>query len=158
MKMISVLVIGILVISCLLVVDANGIFPSPLRQSKSGIALQDIKCNEGLVLIFKAITDVPACVKSTTATRLVSHGWITLEMHEAIRKNTILQNETNQFSINASNSEQNTVSACKQGYTYDTNYKQCIPIRVAEQSYCKEGYRYDAYLNQCLPIFEASAR
>ena len=60
--------------------------------------------------------------------------------------------------LNTTSQEQNTVSPCNQGYTYDVNYQQCIPIRVAQQSYCKEGYRYDAYLNQCLPIFEASAR
>ncbi|HXX05874.1 MAG TPA: hypothetical protein VEJ68_03530, partial [Candidatus Bathyarchaeia archaeon] len=62
------------------------------------------------------------------------------------------------ISLNTTTQEQNTASTCNQGYTYDDNYKQCIPLRVAEQSYCKEGYRYDTYLNQCLPIFEASSR
>src|SRR2546428_351068 len=54
--------------------------PSPLKQLKSGIWTQDIKCNKGFELVIKATNAHPACVKPTTATRLLSHGWITLEV------------------------------------------------------------------------------
>ena len=53
---------------------------------------------------------------------------------------------------------QNTVSTCNQGYEYDANLKQCVPLQAVAKPPCREGYRYDAYLNQCLPIFEASTR
>jgi hypothetical protein len=48
---------------------------SPLKQSKTGISLQDIKCNQGLVLVVKTLDNSPACVKSNTAQRLAERGW-----------------------------------------------------------------------------------
>jgi plastocyanin len=50
-------------------------FPPPLRQFKSGIAIQDIKCVEGLQLVLKAEDNSPACVKAATALQLVMRGW-----------------------------------------------------------------------------------
>ena len=49
---------------------------SPLKQSKSGINAKNIKCNEGLELVIKTHSNSPACVKPTTAEKLVSLGWI----------------------------------------------------------------------------------
>lgn len=48
---------------------------SPLKQFKSGIAAQDITCNNGLQLIFKSEDNSPACVAPDTASKLVMRGW-----------------------------------------------------------------------------------
>src|SRR2546428_6485897 len=40
---------------------------SPLKQFKSGIAANDIKCEQGLQLVIKAEDGSPACVKLDTA-------------------------------------------------------------------------------------------
>ncbi|MGI0009915.1 MAG: hypothetical protein ACREAE_00775 [Nitrosopumilaceae archaeon] len=49
--------------------------PSPLKQFKSGIQLEEIQCKEGLQLIIKSRDGSPACVKPDTATKLVERGW-----------------------------------------------------------------------------------
>lgn len=47
----------------------------PLVQYKSGINVQNITCNLGLQLIFKAEDSSPACVKPDTAQKLMERGW-----------------------------------------------------------------------------------
>ncbi|GEM_PF-6174617 len=51
---------------------------SPLKQIKSGTALKDIICKEGFVLIIKESNEYPACVKPSTGTKLLAHGWLTI--------------------------------------------------------------------------------
>jgi len=51
------------------------VMPSPLVQFKSGIAANDVKCQQGLHLVIKAENDNPACVKPDTVTKLVQWGW-----------------------------------------------------------------------------------
>jgi len=91
-------------------------FPSPLKQLKSGILVQDIKCKEGLVLIIKESNDNPACVKSTTVTRLLSQNWLTLENYVAshpITVNTtkIVTNSTkNMFNFSTTNTINNSTN------------------------------------------------
>jgi hypothetical protein len=48
---------------------------SPLKQFKSGIATQDVKCEQGLQLIIKSEDGSPACVTTNTATALMERGW-----------------------------------------------------------------------------------
>ena len=48
---------------------------SPRVQMTSGISAQDVKCKEGLKLVFKATNDMPACVKSSSVQRLIELGW-----------------------------------------------------------------------------------
>jgi len=48
---------------------------TPLKQFKSGIAANDIKCEQGLQLVIKSEDNSPACVKFDTATILIKHGW-----------------------------------------------------------------------------------
>ncbi|MGI0009651.1 MAG: hypothetical protein ACRD92_08530 [Nitrosopumilaceae archaeon] len=48
---------------------------SPLKQFKSGISAEKIQCKEGLQLIKKPENGLPACVKPTTAIRLVERHW-----------------------------------------------------------------------------------
>jgi hypothetical protein len=50
---------------------------SPLKQLKLGIQLQDVKCKENFVLVIKESNERPACVKPTSVTRLLAHGWMT---------------------------------------------------------------------------------
>lgn len=55
-----------------IVVDSNS---PPLKQFKSGIAVEDIKCKEGLQLVIKARDGSPACVKPESISKLVDRGW-----------------------------------------------------------------------------------
>lgn len=50
----------------------------PLKQFKSGIPIDDIGCKDGLELIFKATNNSPACVKPSTAQKLLERGWTEL--------------------------------------------------------------------------------
>lgn len=52
--------------------------PSPSKQVKSGIAVNDVECSHGmptLELIFKAEDKSPVCVKSNTVSDLIKRGW-----------------------------------------------------------------------------------
>lgn len=48
---------------------------SPLKQFRSGIALQDVKCETDLGLIIIEKNGKPYCVKPQTAEKLVERGW-----------------------------------------------------------------------------------
>lgn len=50
----------------------------PKQQLKNNIALTDISCKIDLVLIFKATDNSPACVKPSTAQKLLERGWTIL--------------------------------------------------------------------------------
>ena len=47
----------------------------PHKQVSSGTNPQDVICSEGLELIFKSTDNSPACVKSSTAEKLIQRGW-----------------------------------------------------------------------------------
>ncbi len=49
--------------------------PPPKQQVKNNVESTDISCNTGLVLIFKASDNSPACVKPSTVQKLVERGW-----------------------------------------------------------------------------------
>ena len=48
---------------------------SPLQQMKKGVQPADVVCHEGLVLMKKLSKNSVACVKPTTAEKLVERGW-----------------------------------------------------------------------------------
>lgn len=48
---------------------------SPLKQFKSGVPIDEIQCNEGLVQIFKKSDNSPACVTLQTKSKLIERGW-----------------------------------------------------------------------------------
>lgn len=50
---------------------------SPLKQFKSGIKAQDVKCDQDLQLVIKSEDGSPACVKIETGKILVKRGWAT---------------------------------------------------------------------------------
>jgi len=80
LKTIYYSIIAILAISIISNGMANAtvtipVIASPLKQFKSGIAAQDVTCNEGLQLVIKAKDNSPACVRSSTAEKLVTLGW-----------------------------------------------------------------------------------
>ena len=50
--------------------------PSPLKQFKSGIALQEIKCKPSYHLVIKLRGGLPACIKETSVARLTMQGWV----------------------------------------------------------------------------------
>ena len=47
----------------------------PRKQVSSGTNPQDVICSEGLKLIFKLSNNSPACVKPSTADKLIQRGW-----------------------------------------------------------------------------------
>ncbi|HWP52456.1 MAG TPA: hypothetical protein VNK07_00180 [Candidatus Binatia bacterium] len=47
----------------------------PLKQFKSGVPINEIKCKEGLELVYKKADDTSACVKTNTMIELVVRGW-----------------------------------------------------------------------------------
>lgn len=51
------------------------VLTSPLKQFKSGIPAQAITCKQGLQSIMKINGGSPACVKPSTASRLIEIGW-----------------------------------------------------------------------------------
>ena len=55
--------------------EQNSDFPSPKSQFKNNISLNEISCNQNLVLIFKATDGSPACVKSFSVEKLIQRGW-----------------------------------------------------------------------------------
>ena len=58
----------------------NNFFDPPFKQIKAGVALVDIKCNEGKNLVYKYNRMRAACVTESTENRLISSGWATLRL------------------------------------------------------------------------------
>lgn len=52
----------------------------PLKQVANNIPANEVICQEGLELIFKAADGSPACVKPETAIKLVERGWAELKL------------------------------------------------------------------------------
>lgn len=48
---------------------------SPKSQYTDGMDPHDVICNESLELVFKSSDNSPACVKSTSVSKLVERGW-----------------------------------------------------------------------------------
>jgi len=48
---------------------------SPLKQFKSGVSANDVKCKEGHVLVINFHKNFPACVRPQAASKLVLRGW-----------------------------------------------------------------------------------
>lgn len=49
--------------------------PTPLKQLLSGIKPIEVKCNIGFQLVIQSDNQFPACVKPSTAKKLVERGW-----------------------------------------------------------------------------------
>ena len=80
-----------------LIVSDNTTLP-PLKQFKSGMALNEIKCKPPLQLVIKLQSGSPACVKESSLTRLTAQGWIingksTITMTEGQRDGPLLVQE-----------------------------------------------------------------
>lgn len=48
---------------------------TPLKQFKSGISAENVKCKDDLKLVIKMDNHLPACVKPTSVPRLLTQGW-----------------------------------------------------------------------------------
>ena len=55
--------------------EEHGMVMAPLKQVESGVAPEEVDCGDEMELVIKSSTGSPACVKSTTAERLVQLGW-----------------------------------------------------------------------------------
>ncbi len=101
-------------------VYAQESIPPPLKQLNSGVSIPNIKCKESFVLIIQKNGD-PTCVKPTSVSRLLSHGWITLENFEANHpvlqqnKPNIVFNQTsyNNITLITNNVSENKISINK---------------------------------------------
>jgi len=51
------------------------ILESPLKQLSSGIEANSVVCKKEYDLVFKAVDNSPACVKPSTAEKLIQRGW-----------------------------------------------------------------------------------
>ena len=72
--------------------------PPPLKQLKSGITLNEIKCKPSYQLVIKLRDGLPACVKETSVARLQMQGWVlngksTIALTEGQRGGSLLVQE-----------------------------------------------------------------
>ena len=58
---------------------------SPKKQMNHGVLAQDVKCNNGMVLILKNTDKTAACVRPSTASRLVQNGWGVIQNETIVR-------------------------------------------------------------------------
>jgi len=56
-------------------VNVSQIILAPLKQVRSGVSVDNIRCNVNLMLVIKTEDNSPTCVKSDTATKLFARGW-----------------------------------------------------------------------------------
>ncbi len=77
---------------------------SPLKQFKSGIAINEIQCRESLILVIK-YDGSPACVKPLTAEKLIQRGWEIIPDNGNSKTSVPVNFDTIDFSktINANN-------------------------------------------------------
>ena len=88
-----------------IVVDSNS---PPLKQLKSGILIQDIRCKENLELVIKARDGLPACVKPKTKIKLIERGWANengnlVILKEGQREGSLLVKKISQDSVSGEN-------------------------------------------------------
>lgn len=57
------------------VIQSTSQYPTPLKQFRAGIPIEEIKCKENLVLAIKTSNMHPACVKQSTLEKLYWRGW-----------------------------------------------------------------------------------
>lgn len=71
-------------------------YPSPLKQLKSGLFSDEIRCKDNLKLVFKNMDETPACVKFETIPKLTERGWMSVvtgnNMVLQLKSNNILEN------------------------------------------------------------------
>lgn len=124
---------------------------SPLQQFKSGIAAKDVKCKESFVLIIHT-NGSPTCVKPTSVSRLLSHGWFTLEKFEIIHK-IVQQNVTNSLDQNQNTTDQSTINYTQSNVISNLTYTNPIDIThvinnldsLSGKRITVYGYWYDVY-------------
>lgn len=147
MKSWLVIVIGFL-FAILPNVYAQESIPSPLKQLNSGVAIQDVKCKEGFVLIINAESGEPICAKPASTTRLLSHGWMAVEKFQAMKStlqpydtNTFVQdkNKDNVTIPTGSNSINETQSNCA-AVSDDFKGSSMYPILVTPKIISSSGY------------------
>jgi carboxymethylenebutenolidase len=56
-------------------VFAVAFWPPPLQQIREGVEPTNITCTEGLELVLKKSSGLPACVKPTSVAKLIERGW-----------------------------------------------------------------------------------
>jgi len=101
---------------------------SPLKQLKSGIAANDVKCQQGLQLVIKLEDGSPACVKPSTQIILEQRGW------------TLPITQPNKDIIYC---QKNPSNACN--HTMELWYNDCGTYQNQNVTSCHDG-RIETYL------------
>ena len=101
-------------------------FISPLKQFKSGIAIDEIQCKESLTPVTKH-DGSPACVKSETKTKLIERGWV---------KTTALQEIEDSSNILDCNDEENPYNEYE---CFRDAFSDCYAATVNPEIYTIEG-------------------
>ena len=71
----SLVLIFSLVLVTLMVIPASADIIPPKKQAGLGITSEDIICESGMFKVIKASDNSVACVKTSSVSKLVSHGW-----------------------------------------------------------------------------------
>jgi len=95
---------------------------SPLKQFKSGIATQDVKCKEDFMLITKASDGSPACVKPETAQKLIERRWTQPTIIPSKKAHEILPLTPNNTVKPLVNQDNQTSSTLKLFISTDSTY------------------------------------
>lgn len=131
--------------------DANAVLSSPLKQFKSGVLPQDVKCKDGFVLIIK-VNGEPTCAKPTNISRLLINGWVTLEKFEIIHQ-IVQQNATSSLDQNQNTTDQSTMNYTQSNMISNQTYANPLDvmhvINNLDSLYGKHivvsGYWYDKF-------------
>ncbi|MDE1867612.1 MAG: hypothetical protein KGI08_07900, partial [Thaumarchaeota archaeon] len=104
----------------------------PLEQFKTGTAASDVKCNDGLQLVFKAEDGSPACVKPEYTAKLVQRGWATQIIPSVSIKQSILANASNALHLLLS--ENSTVIGLGKTIGINIAVKNTLPANLTLNS------------------------
>ncbi|MDE2590267.1 MAG: hypothetical protein KGL95_11475, partial [Patescibacteria group bacterium] len=122
-------------------------YPSPLAQFKAGIAGNEVKCNDGLLLVLKAEDKTPACIRPYDIKALTERGWISAGEKTALKITTkYLCNSSHPPTPNGYTCPVSNSSAHLGNQTIGENQiTSGIQIELANQTY-EAGYPVDVNL------------
>ncbi len=105
---------------------------TPLKQLESGINPADVKCNQGLQLVFKQENMSPLCVKPDTSKILVERGWASQTLDMSFGGPTYIINATQP-------------KVTLYDYSYDEIDKDNTTVSINNQTYYQTTLDYSDY-------------
>jgi hypothetical protein len=130
------------------------VFPPPLKQIKSGILIDEIKCKEGLELVIKKEHRYhPMCVKPETKIKLIERGWTkenTLNPQRFIDKNCPASFMEKDMQDSSSIRSEPELPLTEWGQSF-TSYDKA-------QKYSEITINLPSYVPDCLKIYSIVAK